>query len=391
MRLIGPTGARAACRAEASGTSRGPPALVAARAGVEHRRRNRAATTMPNIPAAAFPSWSPWLPAPWAAARPRRRTSPTIWWPPTSPGTTATASACCRTMCGCSTPACWCPTRHSQLVADHGGVLVFDARRGFGQAMAKEAMRRGIERARAQGSVVGGPAQQRAYRPDRALGRAVRGCRHGLGPLRQRRRPRPDAGAVRLQRRPARHQPVRRRRARCGRRARARCSTWRPARSLSARRGSRATRACRCPRRADRRARPADHRSHHLCRHAPGRPARLRRPQGLGPGHPVRGAGRRGDRRRHHRPASRAQGRHPQQHAVVHPRRRPRSATRAHRGRDGGGRRLGQGFTARSRLRRDPVAGRARAAGARAPRWPRACRSTTRAWPISWPPAPAWA
>jgi hydroxycarboxylate dehydrogenase B len=45
------------------------------------------------------------------------------------------------------------PNQTLQLVADAGGVLVFDARRGFGQAMAKEAMRQGIERARAQGSV----------------------------------------------------------------------------------------------------------------------------------------------------------------------------------------------------------------------------------------------
>ncbi len=45
------------------------------------------------------------------------------------------------------------PNQRLELVADKGGVLVFDARRGFGQAMAKEAMRQGIERARAQGSV----------------------------------------------------------------------------------------------------------------------------------------------------------------------------------------------------------------------------------------------
>lgn len=45
------------------------------------------------------------------------------------------------------------PNQRLELVADQGGVLVFDARRGFGQAMAKEAMRRGIERAREQGSV----------------------------------------------------------------------------------------------------------------------------------------------------------------------------------------------------------------------------------------------
>ncbi|MFL5337110.1 MAG: malate/lactate/ureidoglycolate dehydrogenase [Geminicoccaceae bacterium] len=46
------------------------------------------------------------------------------------------------------------PNQTLALVADTGGVLVFDAARGFGQAMAKEAMRRGIERARATGSVV---------------------------------------------------------------------------------------------------------------------------------------------------------------------------------------------------------------------------------------------
>src|SRR5688572_26922669 len=46
------------------------------------------------------------------------------------------------------------PNQALELVADRGGVLVFDARRGFGQATAKEAMRRGIERAQVQGSVV---------------------------------------------------------------------------------------------------------------------------------------------------------------------------------------------------------------------------------------------
>jgi len=45
------------------------------------------------------------------------------------------------------------PNQTLALVVDTGGVLVFDAARGFGQAMAKEAMRRGIERARATGSV----------------------------------------------------------------------------------------------------------------------------------------------------------------------------------------------------------------------------------------------
>jgi uncharacterized oxidoreductase len=46
------------------------------------------------------------------------------------------------------------PNQTLELVADKGGVLVLDAKRGFGQAMAKEAMRRGIERARQNGSVV---------------------------------------------------------------------------------------------------------------------------------------------------------------------------------------------------------------------------------------------
>ena len=45
------------------------------------------------------------------------------------------------------------PNQRLELVADRGGVLVFDAGRGFGQAMAKEAMRQGIARARQQGSV----------------------------------------------------------------------------------------------------------------------------------------------------------------------------------------------------------------------------------------------
>lgn len=46
------------------------------------------------------------------------------------------------------------PNQTLELVGDTGGVIILDARRGFGQAMAKEAMRRGIERAKAQGSVV---------------------------------------------------------------------------------------------------------------------------------------------------------------------------------------------------------------------------------------------
>lgn len=44
------------------------------------------------------------------------------------------------------------PNQVLRTVSDQGAVLVLDANRGFGQAMAKEAMRRGIERARAMGS-----------------------------------------------------------------------------------------------------------------------------------------------------------------------------------------------------------------------------------------------
>ncbi|MGE3743948.1 MAG: malate/lactate/ureidoglycolate dehydrogenase, partial [Geminicoccaceae bacterium] len=45
------------------------------------------------------------------------------------------------------------PNQTLETVVDRGAVLVLDARRGFGQAMAKEAMRRGIARARELGSV----------------------------------------------------------------------------------------------------------------------------------------------------------------------------------------------------------------------------------------------
>lgn len=46
------------------------------------------------------------------------------------------------------------PDQTLEVVSDKGSVLVLDARRGFGQAMAKEAMRRGIARARELGSAV---------------------------------------------------------------------------------------------------------------------------------------------------------------------------------------------------------------------------------------------
>ena len=48
------------------------------------------------------------------------------------------------------------PNQELRLVSDAGAVLHLDAGRGFGQVMAAEAMRRGIERAKAQGAVVVG-------------------------------------------------------------------------------------------------------------------------------------------------------------------------------------------------------------------------------------------
>ena len=45
------------------------------------------------------------------------------------------------------------PNQALRLVGDTGGVLVFEAGRGFGQAMAKQAMAQGIARARERGSV----------------------------------------------------------------------------------------------------------------------------------------------------------------------------------------------------------------------------------------------
>ena len=127
------------------------------------------------------------------------------------PATTATASACCRTMSGCCRPACWCPTRRLRAGGRRrrraGVRRRARLRPGHGQG-GHAAGHRARPRA---GLRHRGLAQQRPYRPDRPLGRAVRRRRHGLGPFRQRRRPQPAAGALWLQRRAARHQPVRRR------------------------------------------------------------------------------------------------------------------------------------------------------------------------------------
>ena len=160
------------------------------------------------------------------------------------------------------------PNQRLELVADQGGVLVFDARRGFGQAMAKEAMRQGIERAREQGSVavalrnsahigrIGHWAEQCAAAgmvsvhfvnvADHVPLQAPFGCsdaRLGTNPVRRRR-----AGYRRGAGAPARHGHQ------CHR---LRQGARRPQQGRAGAGG-----------RADRRAWPADHRSHQLRRHA---------------------------------------------------------------------------------------------------------------------------
>ena len=105
------------------------------------------------------------------------------------------------------------PNQTLDAVVDRGAVLVLDARRGFGQAMAKEAMRRGIARAREFGSVTV------ALRNSSHIGRighwAEQCAAAGMVSVHfvNVADHRAAAGAVRLQRCAARHQPDRHRRA----------------------------------------------------------------------------------------------------------------------------------------------------------------------------------
>ena len=287
-------------------------------------------------------------------------------------------------MCACCTPACWCPTRPCELVADRGGVLVFDARRGFGQAMAKEAMRQGIERARQQGSVtvalrnsahigrIGHWAEQCAAAgmvsvhfvnvADHAPMQAPYGCsdaRLGTNPFTAG-VPGADGEAALL---------------------------------LDMATSSIAFGKARVARNKgvpvpegvliDEHGRPTTDPTTYVDER---RGALLafgaHKGSGMAILSEVLGAAVTGGTTiaPHHA----APGRHPQQHAVVHPRRIGVRRSRPHRARDGGGRRLGQGLAAGARLRRGAAAGRARAPGATQRGRPRACRSTTRAWPTSW-------
>ena len=108
------------------------------------------------------------------------------------------------------------PNQTSETVLDAGALLVIDARRGYGQRVTADAVRRAIGRARELGACV------LALRNASHIGRigtygelAARPA--GIHRLRQRRRPPRCTGAVWLRRTAAGHQPVLRLGARAGR------------------------------------------------------------------------------------------------------------------------------------------------------------------------------
>jgi uncharacterized oxidoreductase len=138
------------------------------------------------------------------------------------------------------------PNRHAELVSERGAVLVIEGNRGYGQVIGHEAMQLGMARARDQGAAL------LALRNSFHLGRighfAEQCARDGFAsihfvnvidhaPLQA-----PYGGAE------ARFTPTRSARRCPARTARRCCSTWRPARSRSARRASPGTKASRCPR-----------------------------------------------------------------------------------------------------------------------------------------------
>ena len=137
------------------------------------------------------------------------------------------------------------PNQTPHTVLDAGALLVIDARRGFGQRMTADAVRRAIGRARELGACV------LALRNASHVGRigtygelaARAGC--AFTAFVNVADGRDVAGAVGLRGAASRHQSVLRRgaRRRTGRRC---CSTWRPPRSPPARRAWPTTRARRC-------------------------------------------------------------------------------------------------------------------------------------------------
>ena len=104
------------------------------------------------------------------------------------------------------------PNQTPHTVLDAGALLVIDARRGFGQRMAAEAVRRAIGRARETGACVLALRNCLPCRAHRHLRRAGGARGHGVHRLRQCRRRSRHPGALGLRRAAARHQPVLRRR-----------------------------------------------------------------------------------------------------------------------------------------------------------------------------------
>ena len=100
------------------------------------------------------------------------------------------------------------PNQTPHTVLDAGALLVIDARRGFGQRMAAEAVRSAIARARETGACVLALRNSLPCRTHRHLRRDGGERGHGVHRLRQCRRRSRHTGALGLRGATARHQPV---------------------------------------------------------------------------------------------------------------------------------------------------------------------------------------
>ena len=220
------------------------------------------------------------------------------------------------------------------------------------------------------------PHQRPPYRPHRPLGRAVRARRHGEHALGERARPQVAGGAVRRRRAALHHQPLLHGRAAQGQGAdRARLRHQPGGDGQGARRQQQEGADGGRP--ADRRGRPAHHRSRRAVQPALRRHPAVRPAQGRRARRDLRPAGRRADRRAHAQPAHHQEGRHRhhQQHAVDHHRSGLDGRHRVLRGRGRDLHHLGEVGQAAARRGRGAGAGRARA---RAPRRPREERRADR-------------
>ena len=196
------------------------------------------------------------------------------------------------------------PNQTPHTVLDAGALLVIDARRGFGQRMTADAVRRAIGRARELGACV--LALRNASHVGRigTYARARRARRLRLHRLRQRRRWSRHPGAVGLRRTASRHQPVLCRGSRAGRAvAAARHGDHHDRRRQGA--GGLQQGRAGAGRLPDRRRGPADQRSRGLHPRPHRRDAVVRPAQGVGPGGDVRDHGRRDRRRAARGPAGR--------------------------------------------------------------------------------------